>query len=493
MKIRAALLLSSLPLVSFAACSVYDASLLGSGGSTATSGSEATSTSATASTGTSASSGMGGDTSTGVGGDMSTGTGGAKPCAVASECPGMDSECRTRTCTGGTCGVDFAADGKLLAAQTPKDCLTAVCDGAGATKSNPDNADTPDDANDCTSDTCAGGIPTFTAKAAGSSCAMSGGKKCTDTSTCVACLVDADCTSLVCDALTNTCSLAGCGDNTKNGSETDTDCGGSMCPKCATGKACLAATDCVGALCTASVCAPTCTDGVKNGSETDVDCGGSCAAKCDVTKACSGAADCKTGSCVAQMCSCANDHLVISEIRSRGKAGAADEFIEIYNPTAADVVLDATWKIEARSNSASTYGTARWAGTGKTIGSHKHYLLANTGYVQAPAKDEATVTMGLTDATSVRLMHATTLVDAVCYGFSVATKSDLLVAGYSCEGAPADNLPHNNTTGVGDADVSIQRRPGGALGNCIDTGDNAADFITTTPAAPQNATSAATP
>jgi hypothetical protein len=46
---------------------------------------------------------------------------------------------------------------------------------------------------------------------------------------------------------------------------------------------------------------------------------------------------------------------------------------------------------------------------------------------------------------------------------------------------------------VGDADVSIQRLPGGALGSCIDTGDNAADFFTTTPAAPQSSTSPATP
>jgi hypothetical protein len=489
-KIRAALLLGSLPLVSFAACSVYDASLLGAGGSTSTAGP----TSGPGATSTSSGTG-GGMTTSGGGGDASTGVGGATPCAAASTCPGTDTECRTRTCTGGVCGFDFAADGKALTAQTAKDCLTAVCDGAGATKSNADTTDTPDDANECTTDTCVGGIPTFTPMAAGASCGAGGAKKCTAVSTCVECLVALDCASKVCDAATNTCALAGCGDSTKNGSETDVDCGGGMCPPCVTGKACATGPDCVGAVCTANVCAPTCTDGIKNGAESDVDCGGSCAAKCDVTKACGVGADCKTGSCVAQACACANDHLVLSEIRSRGAAGASDEFIEIYNPTAADVVLDASWKIEARSSSATTYGTARWVGTGKTIGAHKHFLLTNTAYAQLPAKDEATTTSGITDATSVRLVHGTTLVDAVCYGFSAATKAALVAAGagYDCEGAPADNLPHNNTAGVGDVDVSIERRPGGMLGNCIDTGDNAADFITTTPAAPQNATSAATP
>ena len=74
-----------------------------------------------------------------------------------------------------------------------------------------------------------------------------------------------------------------------------------------------------------------------------------------------------------------------------------------------------------------------------------------------------------------------------------ATKATLMGAGYVCEGAPADNLPHKDAAGVGDADVSFQRRPGGALGNCIDTGDSASDFVTATPAEPQNSTSAPTP
>lgn len=478
-KIRAVLRLGSLPLLSLAACSIYDASLLGSGGAASTSGPGATSASATS--------------SSGMGGDMSTGAGGAKPCTKASECAGVDDACQTRACNGGFCGADFATAGKVLAAQTLKDCVTVVCDGAGATKSIPDDADKPDDANDCTDDTCTAGIAAHPPKAVGAACTMGGGKRCSSASTCVECVADADCASQVCDTMTSTCALMVCGDNKKNGSETDVDCGGTQCPPCAAGKACATNADCVGAACVGLVCAATCTDGVKNGTETDVDCGGSCAAKCDVTKGCSAGADCKTGSCVAQACACANDHLVLSEIRSRGLGGAADEFIEIYNPTAADVVLDSTWKIEARSSTATTYGAARWFGTGKTIGAHKHFLVANTGYAQAPAKDEATTTAGITDATSVRLMHGTTIVDAVCYGFSVATKNDLLAAGYTCEGAPADNQPHSNTTGVGDANVSIERRPGGALGNCIDTGDNAADFITTTPAAPQNATSAATP
>jgi hypothetical protein len=41
-----------------------------------------------------------------------------------------------------------------------------------------------------------------------------------------------------------------CNDSILDGDETDIDCGGSSCPKCASGKTCLVSTDCVGGTCT---------------------------------------------------------------------------------------------------------------------------------------------------------------------------------------------------------------------------------------------------
>ena len=85
----------------------------------------------------------------------------------------------------------------------------------------------------------------------------------------------------------------------KENDETDVDCGGKSCPKCAIGKICAAKTDCeedadcetkVGAK--TGVCAK-CNDGIKTpgSDETDVDCGGSCK-PCGVGKTCKVSADC---------------------------------------------------------------------------------------------------------------------------------------------------------------------------------------------------------
>jgi acetyl esterase/lipase len=90
-----------------------------------------------------------------------------------------------------------------------------------------------------------------------------------------------------------------CSDATKNGVETDIDCGGGTCPACANGKVCAVNLDCTSGICTSGVCTsaapPTCTNGVLDGTETDVDCGGSCG-PCANGKLCSVAGDCLAAS-----------------------------------------------------------------------------------------------------------------------------------------------------------------------------------------------------
>lgn len=125
-----------------------------------------------------------------------------------------------------------------------------------------------------------------------------------------------------------------CANGTKDGTETDVDCGG-ICPtKCAEAKPCKVGSDCVNGVC--GVLAPTidagaepggettvdagtvdcssaaCTclppagkDGVKNGDETDVDCGGTtCGKPCSTGLSCkgSGGSSCVSGFCVDGYC-----------------------------------------------------------------------------------------------------------------------------------------------------------------------------------------------
>jgi hypothetical protein len=182
---------------------------------------------------------------------------------------------------------------------------------------------------------------------------------------------------------------------------------------------------------------------------------------------------------------------VISEIRTRGAGGAADEFVELFNATGAPVTLGVGWKIEARATTSLTY-TVRWSGTGKVIPAWGHYLVVGTAYTQAPAADDLLLT-GVTDASAVRLVHQGVTVDTVCFYFDAATMA-AFDATYGCPGTPVSNLPHNNTASLAsNVDASIERKPGGPGGNCTDTQDNAADFTGQKPATPDDTASPPTP
>ena len=235
-----------------------------------------------------------GDTST-----STTTTGGG--CSSPTECPGTDTDCSTRTCVAGVCGVTLAAAGTATTDQTPGDCLQSVCDGMGATTTQPDDADVLDDQNDCTKDVCAKGAPENQPTASGAACTSGGGKVCDGASKCVECVDAAACASGVCEK--NKCVAASCTDKVKNHNETDVDCGGADCNKCATGKVCASGADCIDTICTAGMCAKaTCGDAAKNGAETDVDCGGGTCGGCGPDLGCKLDADCVGGACSGTTC-----------------------------------------------------------------------------------------------------------------------------------------------------------------------------------------------
>src|SRR5215211_1785380 len=54
------------------------------------------------------------------------GEGNCDGCASATSCPGVDTECQTRTCVAGVCGIAYAAAGTAVSSQTTGDCKKDV-------------------------------------------------------------------------------------------------------------------------------------------------------------------------------------------------------------------------------------------------------------------------------------------------------------------------------------------------------------------------------
>jgi alpha-tubulin suppressor-like RCC1 family protein len=118
------------------------------------------------------------------------------------------------------------------------------------------------------------------------------------------CDTGADCLSRSCP--NHICIAGTCTDGIQNGPETDIDCGGpGPCARCGDGQSCMADADCAGMganRCTNNKCHPTCMDGAKNGHETDVDCGGDMCPGCTSGQSCTASTDCATGLCDGGHC-----------------------------------------------------------------------------------------------------------------------------------------------------------------------------------------------
>ena len=156
--------------------------------------------------------------------------------------------------------------------------------------------------------------------------------------------------------------------------------------------------------------------------------------------------------------------LVLSEIQTGG-ASASDEFVEIANQGAAPIDLIGLELVYATSSGSTVTRKATWvASTVLTPG--KRSLVANAAGAYAAIGD-AVYSSGFAatgGALALRIVGGA-VVDAVAWGDA----SNAFVEG-TAAAAPA-------------ASSSLERRPGGTLGNGLDTNDNAVDwFVSATPA-----------
>lgn len=145
------------------------------------------------------------------GGTVCNGAGSCVQCNSAMDCPGSDTLCQSRTCTSGSCGIDFVSNGTQAGSQTPGDCQANVCDGSGNLVSQEDNGDVPNDGNDCTSDACNSGVPSNTPLPVNSTCSSGGGSFCDNSGSCVQCNMASQCPGIDTECQLRSCSSGTCG------------------------------------------------------------------------------------------------------------------------------------------------------------------------------------------------------------------------------------------------------------------------------------------
>jgi hypothetical protein len=239
-------------------------------------------------------------------------------CGVASDCPGSDTPCRTRTCSAtGVCGFAFVAAGTKLADPTAGDCKGVQCDGQGNSAIVNDDADVPADSNPCTNDSCNAGTPSHQAVASGTACGGSlvcdGAGSCVECTSAITCPgTDTECHTRTC--IGNHCGVRNAAAGTALAAQTAKDCKTNQCDGVGGTQTVPDDTDlpvddnaCTSDVCTQGIPSnPFVTAGTTCAVDQICDGNGACVG-CVIAANCPGAdTECHTRTCVAHTCGVSN-------------------------------------------------------------------------------------------------------------------------------------------------------------------------------------------
>ncbi|MFH0805115.1 MAG: lamin tail domain-containing protein [Patescibacteria group bacterium] len=179
------------------------------------------------------------------------------------------------------------------------------------------------------------------------------------------------------------------------------------------------------------------------------------------------------------------DHAVISEIKTSGGTGkTTDEFIELYNPTDADVSL-AGWKLVKKTAAGSDYGLIDDFGT-KTIRAHSYFLVAHpSGYTGSITADAVYSTANsIADNNTILLLNSTSaVVDQV--GMGMAT----VFEGEAAGNPPAGKSIERKAKPDSIVEMMVDGGRDYFAGNGESSGNNKTDFIVREIPEPQNSSS----
>jgi uncharacterized repeat protein (TIGR01451 family) len=186
--------------------------------------------------------------------------------------------------------------------------------------------------------------------------------------------------------------------------------------------------------------------------------------------------------------------VIISELRTSGPAGSADDFVELLNTTDQPITIvssdnSAGWSIVKSGNDCTaTPAVVGVIPNGTVIPARGNYLLAGlpgqpyslANYAAADATLSADIeddrNVGLFTTAEISNISSATLYDAVGFGENEGNNCDLLREGTNLPAAQGSTAEHSYVRKV-------------TKGLTHDTGDNSADFVlvSTTPAAPVGA------
>ena len=185
------------------------------------------------------------------------------------------------------------------------------------------------------------------------------------------------------------------------------------------------------------------------------------------------------------------NHVVISELAPAGPSGAGDEFVELHNPTNADVSLS-NWKLLYKAATGGSFATSYTFSIGAKISARGYYLLElsflNSGTYSGSTLSNGSYSLAMAgNGGHVRLVQAdgVTVVDTVGYGTANVPEGSAITGTLATSGSyerKAVSTSTAATMAVGGSDAT--------RGNGYDSDNNANDFVLRATRQPQNSASA---